>query len=203
MFPWLFVPLRIFAYRPLLRLWPGFDRNRYIRKLVAAANAWFADRFRRVPYDDRVLFLPYCLRPRECPARITADNGLDCDGGCAGCRLGALKKEAEGLGYKAVYVVVSGRIHRDTGVLRSRDFIMEKIRRHQPGAILVAVCSMDLERKYLSLRNLSSRGLFPAEREKKSLVPQGVLLVKPDCRQSRVDWDELTALLRVVDADAP
>ncbi len=196
MFPWLSVPVRILMYRPLVRLWPAMNRDRYIRKLVDAANAWFGRRFRRVPYEGRVLFIPYCLRPRNCPAPITPDNGLDCDCGCPDCRLGELKKEAEGLGYQAVYVVVSGRIHRDKGMLRSRDFIMSKIREHQPRAILVAVCSMDLDRKYLSLRNLSPRGLFPAERKRQSLVPQGVLLLEPNCRQSRVDWEKLGELVR-------
>jgi len=196
MFRWITVPLRLLLYHPLARIWPGFDRDRYIRNLVRESNSWFAGRFRRVPYGERLLFLPYCLRPRHCPAIIIPDRGLDCGAECPDCRLGEVKREAETLGYQAVYVVVSGRLHQDSGVLRSRDFIMEKIRQHSPAAILVAVCSMDLGRKYLSLANLSPRGLFPGEKKRRSLVPQGVLLLAPNCRGSQVDWEELSALVR-------
>ncbi|NDY42131.1 DUF116 domain-containing protein [Dissulfurirhabdus thermomarina] len=191
--PWISLPVQILLYRPLACLAPWMDQDRYIARVVRTANACFRKRFEAVPYDQRLLFLPYCLRARDCPTRIDPELGLVCPAGCNGCLVGELKAEAERLGYMGVYVVVSGRLHRREGLLRSRDFIFDKIRRHRPRAVIGALCALDLTRKYLRLRNLSPRG---AESGLGGVVPQGILLERPSCRHSEVDRAALEGLIQ-------
>lgn len=192
--PWLSLPIRVILYRPLAWLLPGLDKDRYVRCVVQTANAYFQARFLKVSYEDRLLFLPYCLRAEDCPTRIDPQYGMLCPSGCRRCRVGEVKAEAETLGYRVVYLVVSGKLYRNIGMLRSHTFILHQIRRHRPRAVIGALCAQELSRKYLSPRNLSPRGAL--SRQGARIVPQTVLLDTSNCRHSTVDWGTLIALIR-------
>jgi hypothetical protein len=60
------------------------------------------ERFKHVPADKTLIFLPHCLRHRDCPAPLQKE-GINCSN-CGLCSIGAIKKRAEPLGYK-LYIV--------------------------------------------------------------------------------------------------
>ncbi|MEW6233310.1 MAG: DUF116 domain-containing protein [Chloroflexota bacterium] len=191
---WLSLPVLVLLYRPLVRLWPGMDKDRYVRWVVAAANSYFFPRYASVPYRERMLFLPYCLRHRLCPTTIDREAGLVCPRHCSlECRVAEMRNLAQRLGYLDVQIVVSGRLHAETGVLRSRDFLVRHIRQRQPRAVLGCLCTEDLRRKYLVASNLSPSGTLGGHGL--SVVPQVVLLTQRNCWQSSVDWDSLRRLI--------
>lgn len=97
------------------RLSPELD----LRLMVRAGNRYFKKTFAATPFGRRLLFLPFCLRPLDCPAGVDPDQGLLCTGGCPGCELGQVRDEALALGYAAVYVVPSSRLMRGKGLMPS------------------------------------------------------------------------------------
>jgi hypothetical protein len=63
--------------------------------------------FKSTPYNERILFLPHCLRnSRDCKAESTAE-GLRCKR-CGKCDIAALLAIADELGYASAYVVPGG-----------------------------------------------------------------------------------------------
>ena len=87
-----------------------------------------------VPFAQRVLLLPHCLRPSEgCPGRMTK-QGLDCTG-CthAECAIFQLRTSAANAGYKGVCVAPGGRL--------AVRFLIE----HQPIGVVAIACHKELE----------------------------------------------------------
>lgn len=194
---WLALPALVFFYRPLLWLFPRLDKDSYVRRVVAAGNRFFGGRFRRIPYRERVLFLPYCLRAEGCPTEIDPERGLQCDAACSlPCRLREMRDMARELGYLDVFIVVSGRAHRQEGVLRSRDFLVRQIGRVGPRAVIGCLCTRDLREKYLRPSNVSPGGSLGGHGLK--VIPQVWLLDDCNCRRSSVDWEGLAALVRAI-----
>jgi len=87
-----------------------------------------------VPFDRRVLLLPYCLRPsRDCPGEMTK-HGLDC-GECqrAECAIYQLRSAAEAAGYQGVCVSPGGRL------------VLRYLVRQQPEGVVAIACDKELE----------------------------------------------------------
>ena len=192
---WLTLPVLVFLYRPLVRFFPKMDKDAYVRKVVMAGNRFFRQRFARIAYGERMLFLPYCLRAEGCATVIDQEKGLLCPADCRiPCRLREMRELALSLGYLDVSIVVSGRLHKKDGVLRSRDFLVRRIGQRQPRAVLGCLCTRDLREKYLRSANVSPEGSLGGHGLK--VIPQVCLLKDCNCRQSSVDWQELEALIR-------
>ena len=67
-------------------------------------------KFLRIPYNQRFIFMPQCVRSTECPAKLTPE-GIRCVS-CGRCNIGKAKEIAEGLGYRFFVVPGSSFIKR-------------------------------------------------------------------------------------------
>jgi hypothetical protein len=172
----------------LNRIRPGLD----LRLLVRAGNRYFRQEFGRTPFSRRVLFLPFCLRPPDCPAGVDPEVGVRCTGDCPDCQLGRLREEARRLGYAAVYVVPSSRLLPGQGLRPSAQFIKDKLAEHAPGAALGVVCDWHLRHRLLGRARVGRQG-FRAGGASAAL--QGVLLKAKNCRRAQVDWEEVSRLM--------
>lgn len=192
---WLTLPLLVLLYRPLSRLLPKLDKDAYVRRTVTAGNRFYARRFQAIPFQERLLFLPYCLRPLECPTDIDPQRGLLCPPDCPSpCRLREMRELALQLGYRDSFIVVSGKLHKKDGVLRSRNFLVSQIERHRPKGVIGCLCTRDLREKYLRPENIGHSGTLGQHGV--PVIPQVCLLDNSRCRQSAVDWQELEKLIR-------
>lgn len=192
---WISLPVLVFFYKPLVRIFPKMNRDSYVRRVVAVGNRYFYKKFCRIPYARRMLFLPYCLRAGGCPTIIDQERGLLCPDTCKiVCRLRDMKNMAQWLGYQDVFIVVSGRMHKKDGVLRSRDFLVRQITEHAPEAVIGCLCTKDLREKYLRPENVSPQGSLGRHGNK--VIPQVCLLTSSNCRQSGVDWQQLEKLIK-------
>lgn len=169
---------------------PELDLN----LLVKAANRLFRDRFAKTPYGKRILLLPFCLRPLDCPADVHPEEGLLCDSSCENCAVGEIRTEALDLGYAKVYVVPSSRIMRNRGLSRSDQFIKRKIKEHGPGGALGVTCGWHLRNRLLAKHSFKREG-YGEEGKPKSVI-QGLLLEGRNCKQAQVDWQELREMMR-------
>ncbi len=192
---WLTLPVLIILYKPLCRLLPRLDRDAYVRRTVEACNHFYARRFRAIPFSERLLFLPYCLRDPDCPTEIDPDQGLICTPSCPRvCRLQEMRQLALELGYRDAFIVVSGRLHQKEGVLRSRNFLLHRIKEHRPRGVLGCLCPRDLREKYLRPEHIAANGTLG--RHGILVIPQVCLLENSRCRGSKVVWQKLEQLIR-------
>ncbi len=194
---WLSLPLLVYLYKPLVKFFPKLNKDNYVRKVVTIGNAYFFEKFAQVPFQERILFLPYCLRAVNCPTIIEQDKGLQCPSSCnLECDVQKLKKLAQGKNYKDTFVVVSGRLHKGKGILRSRDFLARQVENRKPKAVIGCLCARDLRQKYLTPKNLSPTGTLGSMGHK--VLPQIVLLDTCNCRKNSVDTEKLAKLIQTL-----
>ena len=115
------------------------------------------ERFKKIPADKTLIFLPHCLRHKDCPATLQKE-GLNCTE-CGLCSIGVIKKKAEPLGYK-LYVVPGS------------SFVKKIVMENKFKAVLGVACHEDLNQMMMLLSDF---------------CPQGVLLEKTGCFETKVN----------------
>ncbi len=136
--------------------------------IIEIENNLMRSDFLKVPYNERMIILPQCLRHPNCPAR-TSPNSIECIG-CGLCNIKKLKKEAEEMGYK--FVLSPGGT-----------FSKRRIKEEKPKAVLGVACEFELR-----------EGLDACMEYR---VPaQGIPLLKGGCVQTIADWDRIKEVMR-------
>ncbi|WP_407454122.1 DUF116 domain-containing protein [Methanobrevibacter sp.] len=115
------------------------------------------EEFRKTPAEKTLIFLPHCLRHRDCPATLQKE-GLNCTE-CGLCSIGVIKKKSEPLGYK-LYVVPGS------------SFVKKIVKENKFKAVIGVACHEDLSQMMMLLSDF---------------CPQGVLLEKTGCFETKVD----------------
>jgi hypothetical protein len=118
-------------------------------------------KFLRVPKEERVIFLPQCLRSTKCPAKLTPE-GIKCLD-CGLCGIGEAKRYSENLGYKLFIVPGSS-------------FIKRIIKKYRPKAIVGVGCQMEIKEGIDMCHGIG-------------LPAIGVPLLQSGCVATKVDWD--------------
>lgn len=115
------------ANRENIRTW-----EKYVKEPITEYA--FTNGLSNVPFAQRVLLLPHCLRPsQDCPGKMTK-QGLDCTG-CTRveCAIYQLRATAVEAGYGGVCVAPGGRL--------AARFIDER----QPAGVVAIACHKELE----------------------------------------------------------
>ncbi len=86
----------------------GIDENQLLHLYVEAKNNFHKKRFNRVPYSNRILFLPQCLRSKDCPAKLSK-FGYEC-AECGNCEIKKIIDYAKEIGYRKVFIVSGGSV---------------------------------------------------------------------------------------------
>jgi geranylgeranyl diphosphate synthase type II len=145
--------------------------------MVAINNEFWRAQFAAVPPARRLLLLPHCLRHvTDCKGSYDA-RGLAC-AGCGACPLGAVKAEAEALGYSVL-------------IAEGTPAVVDTLRRGPCDAILGMACLDSLERAFSRVRELG--------------IPNvAVPLLTNGCSATTAEMDVLHGWLRCADgAGAP
>jgi hypothetical protein len=132
--------------------------------------------FKKVPYNERFLFLPHCLRNvKECPAKYN-EEGLQCEL-CGKCKLDELVRYAQKLGYKRVIIAPGGSV------------VMNLIKKHRPKAIVGVSC---YDEANMALDKLRGSGI----------AAQAILLTRTGCINTDVIVEEVKEKMALIDGDA-
>ncbi|MFM5882455.1 hypothetical protein SAMN05216439_0967 [Methanobrevibacter gottschalkii] len=115
------------------------------------------EKFRSIPSEKTLIFLPHCLRHKNCPATLQKE-GLNCTE-CGLCSIGVVKKKAEPMGYK-MYIVPGS------------SFVKKIVKENKFKAVLGVACHEDLNQMMMLLSDF---------------CPQGVLLEKTGCFETKVN----------------
>ena len=115
------------------------------------------EKFKSVPAEKTLIFLPHCLRHRDCPATLQKE-GLNCTE-CGLCSIGVIKKKAEPMGYK-LYIVPGS------------SFVKKIVMENKFKAVLGVACHEYLNQMMMLLSDF---------------CPQGALLEKTGCFETKVN----------------
>jgi hypothetical protein len=133
-------------------------------------NILFKNTFSQVPYNQRIIVIPQCLRSMDCPAKFNSIEGAKCVE-CGKCKIREISKKAKELGYIGTYIAPGG------------GFVKRIIKKTKPGAMIGIGCPYEVN---LGLLEVSSKGL-PC---------QGVTLLTNGCVTTDVD---LNAVFETMD----
>lgn len=146
------------------------DPESYDIAFTIIKNSAYERDFARIPYCDRIVFLPHCMKNIEgCKAKLTED-GLRCLR-CGKCGIGEIFELAEDLGYRGVYVAPGSSL------------VKKLILREKPRAVLGVACYLELAE---AMEHISLLGT----------IPQGVPLVKDGCVNTMVDISRVKQVMR-------
>ena len=122
-------------------------------------------KFEKIPAEETLIFLPHCLRHKDCPATLQKE-GVNCT--CCGlCSIGVIKKKAEREGYK-LYIVPGS------------SFVKKIVMENKFKAVIGVACHEDLNQMMMLLSDF---------------CPRGVLLKKTGCYETKVDVSEVLELI--------
>ncbi|WP_413824044.1 MULTISPECIES: DUF116 domain-containing protein [unclassified Methanobrevibacter] len=139
----------------------GLDKTLVDHIGVELRNKVNEKKFNKIPNDEKLIFLPHCLRAADCEAKLTK-TGVECTE-CGRCSIGIIKSEAEPMGYTVFIVPGSSFIER---IIKEQHF----------KAVVGIACYEDLN---LMMMNLSD------------FAPQGVLLTQDGCFLTKVNVKEV------------
>ena len=129
--------------------------------------------FKRVPYSERILFLPHCLRnSAKCKAPYT-DEGLQCKA-CGACQMSDLVALAKKLGYKGVFTTPGGSM------------VAKIASKYKPKAVVGIACNDEINMGLDKMRNYG----IPA---------QAVLLLRDGCKDTAVNIEEAFEKISLID----
>ena len=142
---------------------------------IELRNAVYEPEYKKIPFKDRVLFLPHCSRNiKVCKAESNGE-GIICKH-CGGCNIDEAKKMAEDLGYKKVFVVPGGSM------------VKKLILKYRPKAS-IGVCCFD--EAQLAFAMLKGTGI----------VPQVALLLRDGCKDTMINLPLLEQKLTLIDPE--
>lgn len=142
----------------------GVEASQLIEFLINIDNEMNKGDFSNTSVSDRIVFIPQCLRNKDCPARLTPDDGIKCVS-CGRCKLGEVIPVLKSAGYK-VYIIPGST------------FIKRIVKRHKPKAMIGVGCLMEV-REGLELG------------KKIRLTTIGVVTSSDGCVETSMNYDKL------------
>ncbi len=141
-------------------------RNQWINFThIEFRNKLFESGYKRVPKEERILFLPHCLRhSKECKAEL-GEEGLECKK-CGKCQISEIIDLANEAGVKKTFVVPGGSM------------LIKLIGKYKPKAVLGVCCYNEAQ---LAFDNLKGTDVFP----------QAALLIRDGCSDTRANIEEI------------
>ncbi len=125
-----------FSTRKALKSTLGFVgmKPENIDKLyVELKNDYYKEQVRKIPPEEKIVFLPHCLRKSGCNAKVEKNVGYQCNG-CENhrkCKIYAIKNEAEAKGYR-VFVTPGGSM------------VLGIVNRLKPRAVIGVACMKEI-----------------------------------------------------------
>ena len=142
---------------------------------IELRNSVYEPAFKRVPYKDRIIFLPHCTRNLKV-CKATQDNeGIHCKN-CGACAADKITKLAKQLGYKGVFVAHGGSM------------VKKIITKYNPDAVIGVCCFPEA---IMGIEGVKTLGK----------IPQAVLLLNDGCQNTVVNMPLLEEKMKLIDLE--
>jgi len=155
----------------------GCTEKEIIRSYVLRLNEKLKEAYASIPYSQRILLLPQCLRRPDCPAPLTP-QGYQCQRCTPTCQANMLTQEALRLGYKGVFILSGGSM------------VPAILAKTKPKAVMGISCE----------KEALLGGLLLQEH---GLPGRGVLLLRDGCVNTQVDMKEALSALTLHHPNPP
>lgn len=175
--PWLLQPGLIILEGLAKILWRmgRIDDREVMAFSIRLHNQLNREKFSNLAMEERIVFLPQCLRSMECPSALTTE-GLVCKR-CNRCDIGRSIGELEDQGCK-VFIVPGST------------FVKRLIKKYHPKGIVGVGCLMEVK-----------EGLEMTDRI--GLPAMGVVTSKDGCVETILDWPTLVEVATMVPDKVP
>ena len=163
--PWLLRPAYLLlkgAVRTGCRMF-GIDDSEIITVMIRLENDVNRNAFAAVPVEERVIFLPHCLRSAKCPAHLTP-LGIKCLD-CGKCGLGMATNALSDAGYKVF-------------IIPGSTYIKRLLKRFHPRAMIGVGCLMEIKQ-------------FQELARKIDMTAMGVVMTSDGCVERTVEWEDV------------
>ncbi|MCK4717331.1 MAG: DUF116 domain-containing protein [Thermoplasmata archaeon] len=138
-------------------------------EIISFINHQNLEKFKDIPPEDKVLFLPHCMQNSvDCKAE-QGEFGYECRH-CGKCDISIIKRTAEEAGYR-VFIVRCGSM------------MYKILSRIEVSGVLGVACSLELAE---GMQKVAAAGI----------PTQGVLLCKDGCKDTKVNVEELLDILQ-------
>jgi uncharacterized protein len=139
---------------------------------IELRNSVFEPEFKKIPYDERVLFLPHCARNSKSCIATSDDEGYHC-AHCGACEISHVEKFALNLGYKKVFIVPGGSMVKKILTL------------YKPKASVGVCCFDEALLAFDLLKNTK-------------IIPQVALLLRDGCKDTMINVPLLEEKLALI-----
>lgn len=140
---------------------------------VELRNAIYEPSFKKIPYNERVLFLPHCARNSEKCKATYNEEGLECKQ-CGACNICDAEKIAKKLGYQKVFIVPGGSM------------VKKLLKKYEPKAAVGVCCFNEALLSFEMLKEIQ-------------IIPQVVLLLKDGCKDTIINLPLLEEKLSLIE----
>ncbi len=139
---------------------------------IELRNTVYEPEYKKVPFKDRILFLPHCSRnSKKCKATLD-EEGYHCKH-CGNCDLGKAEKFALDLGYKKVFIVPGGTM------------VKKMLEKYNPKASVGVCCFNEALLAFDMLKATP-------------IIPQVVLLLRDGCKDTIINLPLLEEKLSLI-----
>ncbi|BAG14240.1 MAG: hypothetical protein Ta2C_01310 [Candidatus Endomicrobiellum trichonymphae] len=135
-------------------------------------NKLQVNKFASVPFNNRIVFVPHCMRNTAVCAAIEKDSCYIC-AECDGCKISDITKLIRKLNYRDLYIVKGGRV------------IGKIIRKQKPEAIVGIACFFEGNQAFKILKD-------------ENVAVQFVPLTKDGCAATDTDLAEVEKVLNIL-----
>jgi hypothetical protein len=132
-------------------------------------NKLSLNKFSKIPFNERIVFVPHCLRKTDLCQAKECGSFYIC-AGCGQCKIAQIDKLAKELNYKKLYILKGGRA------------ILKIIEADKPKAILGVACFFEGYQAFKLLKDTN-------------IVIQFVSLTKDGCADTDLDLSEIKATM--------
>jgi len=146
----------------------GVGSEWLVKVLIRLRNTVGIRNFKKTEFTDRAIFVPQCIRHKDCPA-ASGYEGLHCVS-CGRCSVAELKKDADKLGYKFFIAPGSSLVKRMT-------------KKYSPHAAIGLGCLFEIK-EFLELMS------------KMKVDAQGVLLETSGCVETTYSLEKMRRTMR-------
>ncbi len=145
------------------------DKEAVYRNVTARKNRAMEKKFAAVPFPERIVLVPHCLRNADkCRAADKGSYYLCVQ--CGACSIAVLQKKARELGYKGLFILKGGRT------------VEKLVAEYKPQALLGVACHFE--------------GAQGMEQSEKARIPvQFISLTRDGCVNTEVNTDDVVAVM--------
>lgn len=140
---------------------------------VELRNTVYEPDFKKIPFEERSLFLPHCSRNAKVCKAIQDEEGFHCKH-CGSCNLDEAIKIAKKIGYKQIYVVPGGSM------------VKKILDTNKPKAAIGVSCFHEAVMAFELAKSVN-------------VIPQCVLLLKDGCKDTMINLPLLEEKLSLID----